>query len=75
MIINWEDGEADNAQALGTITYLTADSTFGALGHGIHDTDTERAAAHIQGRTVFHQYSGCAERNNRRIPWRYGRDY
>lgn len=30
----------DNAQGLGTITYLTADSTFGALGHGIHDIDT-----------------------------------
>ncbi len=30
----------DNAQGLGTITYLKADSTFGALGHGIHDTDT-----------------------------------
>lgn len=30
----------DNAQGLGTITYLKADSSFGALGHGIHDTDT-----------------------------------
>lgn len=30
----------DNEQGLGTITYLTADSEFGALGHGIHDTDT-----------------------------------
>lgn len=30
----------DNAQGLGTITYLMPDSTFGALGHGIHDTDT-----------------------------------
>ncbi|MEI3220471.1 MAG: SpoIVB peptidase [Lachnoclostridium sp.] len=30
----------DNAQGLGTITYLNADSTFGALGHGIHDVDT-----------------------------------
>lgn len=30
----------DNAQGLGTITYLKTDSTFGALGHGIHDTDT-----------------------------------
>ena len=29
-----------NEQGLGTITYLTADSEFGALGHGIHDTDT-----------------------------------
>lgn len=30
----------DNAQGLGTITYLTPESTFGALGHGIHDADT-----------------------------------
>ena len=27
----------DNAQGLGTITYLDSDSHFGALGHGIHD--------------------------------------
>ena len=30
----------DNAQGLGTITYLDSDSPFGALGHGIHDIDT-----------------------------------
>ena len=30
----------DNAQGLGTITYLDSDSHFGALGHGINDTDT-----------------------------------
>ena len=30
----------DNAQGLGTITYLDSDSHFGALGHGIHDIDT-----------------------------------
>lgn len=30
----------DNAQGLGTVTFLTADSQFGALGHGIHDVDT-----------------------------------
>lgn len=30
----------DNAQGLGTITFLNADSKFGALGHGIHDVDT-----------------------------------
>ena len=30
----------DNAQGLGTVTYLSADSSFGALGHGIHDVDT-----------------------------------
>lgn len=30
----------DNVQGLGTITYLTEENRFGALGHGIHDTDT-----------------------------------
>ena len=30
----------DNAQGLGTVTFLNTDSRFGALGHGIHDTDT-----------------------------------
>lgn len=30
----------DNVQGLGTITFLTGKSEFGALGHGIHDTDT-----------------------------------
>ena len=31
----------DNIQGLGTLTYLKANGEFGALGHGIHDTDTE----------------------------------
>lgn len=30
----------DNAQGLGTLTYISTDSKFGALGHGIHDVDT-----------------------------------
>lgn len=30
----------DNTQGLGTVTFLNADSEFGALGHGIHDIDT-----------------------------------
>ncbi len=30
----------DNVQGLGTITFLDANSRFGALGHGIHDADT-----------------------------------
>ena len=30
----------DNVQGLGTVTFLTDKSRFGALGHGIHDTDT-----------------------------------
>lgn len=32
----------DNAQGLGTITFLNANSEFGALGHGIHDVDTNQ---------------------------------
>ncbi|MDY5846973.1 MAG: SpoIVB peptidase [Bariatricus sp.] len=42
-----EDGEyklgiwvRDNVQGIGTITFLNANSEFGALGHGIHDVDT-----------------------------------
>lgn len=30
----------DNVQGLGTVTFLTEQSRFGALGHGIHDSDT-----------------------------------
>lgn len=30
----------DSMQGLGTITYLKEDGTFGALGHGIYDTDS-----------------------------------
>lgn len=31
----------DNSQGLGTMTYLNTNSEFGALGHGIHDVDTD----------------------------------
>lgn len=31
----------DNIQGLGTVTYLETNGKFGALGHGIHDSDTE----------------------------------
>lgn len=30
----------DNAQGIGTLTYIDADGTFGALGHGVSDVDT-----------------------------------
>ncbi|MDO4292859.1 MAG: SpoIVB peptidase [Eubacteriales bacterium] len=30
----------DNAQGVGTMTYLKSDASFGALGHGINDADT-----------------------------------
>lgn len=31
----------DDTQGIGTLTYVEADGSFGALGHGISDTDTE----------------------------------
>lgn len=31
----------DSLQGLGTVTYITEDNQFGALGHGIHDSDTD----------------------------------
>ncbi len=31
----------DNIQGLGTITYISSDNQFGALGHGIHDADVK----------------------------------
>ena len=40
----------DNAQGLGTITYLTTESGFGALGHGIHDVDTSELLKISSGR-------------------------
>jgi len=40
----------DSIQGLGTVTYLTKDKRFGALGHGIHDTDTDELLDMGEGR-------------------------
>lgn len=42
----------DNAQGLGTITFLDTKSRFGALGHGIHDVDTNELLD-IEGGRVY----------------------
>lgn len=42
----------DNAQGLGTVTFLDTNSRFGALGHGIHDVDTNELLD-IEGGTVY----------------------
>ncbi len=42
----------DNVQGLGTVTFLTEQSRFGALGHGIHDTDTSVLMS-IEGGKVY----------------------
>ena len=44
--------DRDNAQGLGTITFLNAGSQFGALGHGIHDVDTN-TLLETSGGTVY----------------------
>ena len=40
----------DSIQGLGTITYLKEDGTFGALGHGIYDTDSSELLEMRDGR-------------------------
>lgn len=40
----------DSIQGLGTITYITEDNKFGALGHGIHDVDTEELLEMSEGK-------------------------
>lgn len=42
----------DNVQGLGTLTYVTTNSEYGALGHGIHDSDTEELLEISEG-TVY----------------------
>lgn len=43
----------DNAQGVGTLTYIDADGGFGALGHGINDTDTSTLMM-LQEGTLYH---------------------
>ncbi len=47
----------DNAQGLGTVTFLNSDSRFGALGHGIHDTDTNALMEIRKWKSIRNQYT------------------
>lgn len=40
----------DSVQGLGTVTYITTNNKFGALGHGIHDTDIDELLEIEEGR-------------------------
>lgn len=40
----------DDSQGIGTMTYITYDGNFGALGHGISDTDTKKLLSAENGR-------------------------
>ncbi len=42
----------DNAQGVGTMTYIDADGHFGALGHGINDVDTS-TLMHMENGTLY----------------------
>ena len=43
----------DNAQGVGTMTYIDSQGNFGALGHGINDVDTSTLMA-LQKGTLYH---------------------
>lgn len=43
----------DNAQGIGTLTYVDSEGKFGALGHGINDIDTSDLLA-LDGGTLYH---------------------
>lgn len=43
----------DNAQGVGTLTFLQEDGKFGALGHGINDVDT-RELLKLERGTLYH---------------------
>lgn len=42
----------DNAQGVGTMTYIDADGNFGALGHGINDVDTS-TLMHMENGSLY----------------------
>ncbi len=42
----------DNAQGVGTMTYIDSQGNFGALGHGINDVDTS-TLMHMEGGTLY----------------------
>lgn len=42
----------DNAQGVGTMTYIDSHGNFGALGHGINDVDTS-TLMHVDGGTLY----------------------
>ena len=58
----------DNVQGLGTVTFLTEQNEFGALGHGIHDTDTN-GLMEISGGKLYRTITAiiCLERS-KKIP-------
>lgn len=57
----------DNAQGLGTITFLTSSSKFGALGHGIHDVDTNELLDITNG-TLYETSIKDIQKGERGVP-------
>ena len=58
----------DNAQGLGTVTFLDAQSRFGALGHGIHDIDTNDLLS-ISGGTLYTTSIKDIQKGEDGMPW------
>lgn len=54
----------DNAQGVGTMTYINGDSGFGALGHGINDVDTSTLMALEKGTLYETEIVGITRGSN-----------
>ena len=54
----------DNAQGVGTMTYLDEKNGFGALGHGINDTDRYRAAVFTKQKSSTFEKALVERREN-----------
>ena len=57
----------DNVQGLGTITFLTKNNRFAALGHGIHDIDTSNFLRSKEERFIEPVFRKC-KREAKGIP-------
>ncbi len=57
----------DNVQGLGTVTFMTKDGAFGALGHGIHDMDTS-ALLSIREGTLYKTSIHSIQKGKNGIP-------
>ena len=57
----------DNVQGLGTITFLTKNNRFAALGHGIHDIDTSTLLTIKEERFIEPAFRKC-KREAKGIP-------
>ena len=62
----------DNAQGVGTMTYIDNQGNFGALGHGINDVDTS-TLMHMEDGTLYQKGRYGRSRRNDGNDYLFGR--